>query len=205
MYKNITLTTLAVIAIGLFIYIKYYNNKVSTLLHYYDNKIESLKNENAIIKSTNSDFKTYFKSEDIELNADVILTNENGAITKLKDIVKEDYILVIRYSTYNCESCVEFQINSIKPFVNKLKSNNIIIISDENRRSIKMFKEKFGFRYPTYFMKGNLIEYIDERNEPYFFVIDKSLHTRLLFIPHKESPELTNIYLNTIVDRFFSH
>jgi hypothetical protein len=134
-----------------------------------------------------------------------MLTNENGAIAKLKDIIKEDYTLVIRYSTYNCESCVQFQINSLKPFINKLNSNNVIFISDENRRNIKMFKEKSGFENPTYFIQGNLIEYIDNRNEPYFFIIDKSLHTRLLFIPHKESPELTNLYLTTIVGRFFSN
>jgi hypothetical protein len=205
MYKNTILTTVAIIAIGLFIYVVYYNNKVNTLLHYYDNKIESLENENAIIKNTNSDFKTYFKSEDVKLNESILLTNENGLISKLKDIIMEDYTLVIRYSTYNCESCVQFQINSLKPFINKLKSNNIIVISDENQRSIKLFKEKSGFIYQTYFMHGNLIEYVDNRNEPYFFIIDKSLHTRLLFIPHKESPELTNIYLKTIVDRFFSH
>jgi hypothetical protein len=107
--------------------------------------------------------------------------------------------LVLGLNQNMCRPCVEGVIANIKEFFPDFETNpNIICIADIEQR----FKDDyFSKKVVSFHQKENFPLYEIEL-APYFFILDKDLCVKLLFITDQTSPELTKEYLKIIKERY---
>ncbi|MDD3322731.1 MAG: hypothetical protein PHS59_14930 [Paludibacter sp.] len=204
MTKKGLIFLLIITLVGVFVYFQYYKNNVNKLLNYYDITIEKYSAQNTNLNVIKSEFKSYMYSEYFPIDSNMVLTSDKGKKIMLKNIVKNGARLIVRFSYLNCEACVESQIKIINEFSHNFKAENVIFIASyDNLRNLKMFNMTNKTKYAIYNVEGDILKQIDERNEPHFFILDNSMRARFVFIPHKELPELTKVYLKALCDRYF--
>ncbi len=107
--------------------------------------------------------------------------------------------LVIGLNQNMCRPCVEGVFAHIKEVFPDFESNpDIICIADIEQR----FKDDYyGKKVVSFHQKEDYPLYEIETT-PYFFILDKDLCVKLLFITDTTSPELTKEYLKIIKDRY---
>jgi len=128
----------------------------------------------------------------------------SGEEISLDSLCKTNYKLIFRYSDQHCNQCAESALHSLNKFKESIGEDNIIILAS--------FRTKHQF---AFFLKNNQstnmvlnistkIEIpIEEYITPYFFIMDKDMTVKLLFIPMKEIPGHTDAYLKSVLNRFF--
>ena len=57
-------------------------------------------------------------------------------------------------------------------------------------------------KYPAFRLKKNTIDISSEESTPFFFVLDKSMKIKMLYVVSKDYPVLTSKYLDIVFDRF---
>ena len=84
-----------------------------------------------------------------------------------------------------------------------VKSNIIILASIVSNRDRIVFKRIHQLNYPFYYIDEGVLPLKAEKGiTPYFFMMDSSLTTDLLFIPSKKNTDLTRFYLGIINAKF---
>lgn len=139
-------------------------------------------------------------NNELKVNDIYIIEEKDTPPIRLLDLV-EGNALVFRFSGESCNVCIEFVINSLKESFPDYTTNSAIILlgSNINRRVLKGYYGKNVFP-----ISGEELGLpAEEYNLPCLFILDKSGTTHMSFIPDKAFPELTQIYLKTIIDRFF--
>ncbi len=121
---------------------------------------------------------------------------------RLFDIIANEPVLVLRFSEFNCNACVDFLTNQIKEnFVDYLTNPKIVLIYD----SETMRLPQNIFEKPVFLtQKKNLLGLPMEKfNTPFMFILDKDMKAEQFFVPEMAMPELTNKYLTIIKRRYF--
>lgn len=107
--------------------------------------------------------------------------------------------LVIGLNQNMCRPCVEGVFTDIKNTFPDFESNpNIICIADIEQR----FKDDYYGKKVVSFHQREDYPLFEIETMPYFFILDKDLCVKLLFITDKTSPELTKEYLKIIKERY---
>lgn len=140
-----------------------------------------------------------FKYEQLNIgNSSIYLGADNKTLFPVHSITDQPK-LVIGLNHNMCRPCVEEVFAYMQEIFPDFKSNpNIICIADIERR----FKDDYyGMKVVSFQQKDNFPLYeIDTK--PYFFILDKDLCVKLLFITDTTSPELTKEYLKIIKERY---
>lgn len=140
-----------------------------------------------------------FKYEQCSIgNSSIYIGSDNKTLIPVQSITNRPK-LVIGLNQNMCRPCVEAVFADIKEVFPDLKSNpNIICIADIERR----FKDDYyGKKVVSFHQKDDYPLYEIETT-PYFFIFDKDLCAKLLFITDQTSPELTKEYLKMIRKRY---
>lgn len=131
-------------------------------------------------------------------NSTIYLGSDNKTLIPVQSITNQPK-LVIGLNQNMCRPCVEGVFADIKEIFPDFKSNpNIICIADIEQR----FKDDYyGKKVVSFHQKDDYPLYEIEAM-PYFFILDKDLCVKQLFITDKTSPELTKEYLKIIKEHY---
>jgi len=164
-------------------------------------KIVDLCDETVTILSNNQ--IEHYYSDYIKLGKNIILTTENNKKIRLASIINKP-TLVLRYSEFVCQSCVDNQIELLKKFGEETGEQNVLIISTYDEiRNLIIFKRANQLNMDIYNIEKLKIP-LDSENIPYYFVIDESFTIKHVFIPNNGIVSLTEKYLDFIWNRYFS-
>ena len=178
-----------------------------------------------LIKEKNSEYKELveipaarsFEMESMEkafmiqlLNAnfslkDLQIKDLKGEDVQLKDIVKGEPFLFVRFSELHCQECVEFILNKARRLSNQMGySDKVVLLATyEDTRMLKVVLKNMEIPFPV-FLVDSLNIPCEDANFPYCFICDSTLQTSNVFIPDKNEKKLTNKYFELLQLRYFN-
>ena len=123
---------------------------------------------------------------------------------KIRDLLINSSILILRFSIFNCSACIHFALDKLLQGFKDFKSNKriLLIYDDENMR---VYESTFGKISYVSTNRNVLGLPIESTNTPSLFILDNDLKNKQFFVPEKEMPELTDEYLSIIKRRYFDN
>jgi hypothetical protein len=136
----------------------------------------------------------------------IISSNGESQKKKLSDYFSGNNQLVLRYNEDNCSSCIDHSLEALLEYKDAIGIDNILIIATvKNNRKLKAFIDKFeNLNIQIINTDSEINLPIEEYNIPYFFMMNKDLKIKMLFVPIKELPDNTARYLDIISERFIA-
>lgn len=136
----------------------------------------------------------------------IISSNGESQKKKLSDYFSGNNKLVLRYNEDNCSSCIDHSLEALLEYKDAIGIDNILIIATvKNNRKLKAFIDKFeNLNIQIINTDSEINLPIEEYNIPYFFMMNKDLKIKMLFVPIKELPDNTARYLDIISERFIA-
>ncbi len=141
--------------------------------------------------------KIMYEQHDVS-NTSIYMGSDKKTRFPISDII-DCPKLILGLNETMCAPCILSVVETIKEAFPDFENNpDIILIADLEQRfkdnyynkKVLSFSNKADF--PLYSLKA-----------PYFFILDKDLVVKMLFITDKTSPDLTKEYLKIIKHRFF--
>jgi hypothetical protein len=147
--------------------------------------------------------KASIENECIKLNNPIIYYgNDIEEKFQFFDLVNDD-CLVLRFSGEACNVCVDFILEKIRSRFDDFRDNKHILLVGSNLNA--RVKEDYYGRNIISYVSDNLGIPFEEYNIPFMFIVNADRTCKMLFIPEKASPELTDFYLDTVKERYFSN
>lgn len=146
-----------------------------------------------------------FKSEHRKLNSQIKIWDSREKLL-LSDMLvnRSKPIFIFRYSELQCQDCINAQIVVLKEFVNKVGSENVMILANyQYDKNLYLFKRMNQIEDINVYQVDSLNLDVEKLNVPYVFVLHNDMRTQFVFIPDKDFPELYIEYYNTIEDLFY--
>ena len=148
----------------------------------------------------------YFQeeSEGAVMNGLLQIESEAGDSSCLAALTSGKPLLFLRYSSLNCNLCVDHSLSYLKSLADSIGHENIVILASYNTmRELALFKRVNQIRFPVYRIADNSLGIpADKYSFPYLFITNKSLTVTNLHIPDKDVPQLDKILLSVIPARF---
>lgn len=184
--------------IGLLFLNQQYKSELNNTIH----KLEHLENIEIMFKVSKETTVARFKYEQCNIgNSTIYLGSDYKILTPVQSITDQPK-LVIGLNQNMCRPCVEEVFASIKEIFPDFESNpDIICIADIEQR----FKDNYYGKKVVSFREKEDYPLYEIEAMPYFFILDKDLCAKLLFITDKTSPELTKEYLKIIKERYMTN
>ena len=163
------------------------------------NKLEHLKSIEFIFKAFKEKIASSFKYEQHYIgNIQIYVGSNRDKRIPVKSIVDSPK-LALGLNQNMCRPCVEGVIADIKEFFPDFQTNpNIICFADIEQR----FKDNYFSKKVVSFHQKEDFPLYEIELAPYFFILDKDLCVKLLFITDQTSPELTKEYLKIIKEHY---
>lgn len=186
--------------------IKSNNNEFITIYSLLNKKLDKNKTE---LLTFQKNFTHEKENDNLKLESDLQLIDIVGNPVLAKDIIKTNS-LVLRFSELNCGSCIDAEINALVNHKDKIKKNIILIAYYQDKRDLfvfyKDFKNKGLANIKMYLLadKGLNIP-IDKLNTPYYFCVNSDLIMNNFFIPQKDKPTLSKVYLDHTLKVFLNY
>ena len=167
-----------------------------------------VKNANLVINLYSAEHKTeelkgmlsnYFKFEGKVILENNIFT-ESDELLEIDSIFIKSPLIVFRFSKLNCTDCIVESINIIKSFLSNKRIKYIFISDYNNKRELGNFKRLNNIHEDVH--NCNIL-INEEPSLPYFFILDSNLKVSDIFFPNDDFPELTNLYLKEIEQKYF--
>ncbi len=141
-------------------------------------------------------------SSGYQLSKRIILTDISGQELDFDRLIGDTHdALFFRFSpSIHCQSCVNESIGALSKFYNKNRNGKIFILATEaSANDLKVITAKFGLLMPIYaIQKSYFPKELEDREEPFFFVTDKSHFITNVFTVHYELAYLVPKYLSAI-------
>lgn len=136
---------------------------------------------------------------------DMKILNIQEDSLKLSDIILDNPKLVLTFSRYACSACIKKEIKILSNFKSKFDTNEVIILTDfENARELIIFVKMNEINYSMYIIDELFGIKADEERLPYYFVLDKDMCMKDLFIAPQYNSQMTFNYLQTISGKYFT-
>lgn len=163
-------------------------------------KTQLLTNEHNFIREKEND--------NLKLDGNLTLMDIAGNTVFVKDIVKANS-LVFRFSELNCGECMDAEINVLVDNKDKIKKDVIFIVYYQDNRNLFVFYKEFqkkGLTNIKMYLSPNkgLSIAMDKLNMPYYFCVNSNLVMSNFFIPQKEKPKLSQVYLECTSKNFLN-
>lgn len=157
-----------------------------------------------IIDLLTGNMKMHYTYNERHLSDFDVVTPEKQRI-KLSSLLDDEYKVVFKYSSTNCSSCINSELEHIIKLSRHVPKNRIIVLGEfTNRRQFLASMKGHSIDFPVYQLEtkafGDLLE---KENVPFFFLINKELQVQDLFIPMKELPDFTDLYYQAILKKYF--
>lgn len=146
------------------------------------------------------------KYASFKIDKNLELVNEKQDSLSLCKIPFNDKKMVFRYNEFACSDCIHKEFSVLKKYEEAIGKDNIVIFASYHSiKDLYINKRVNRLDMDVYNLKlGTLDNEMDKYNIPYIFVYDKNYNVSNLFIPNKDSPKMTEIYLKNIVKLFNS-
>jgi hypothetical protein len=185
--------------------IKSNNNDFITIFALLNEKLNKNKTE---LLTFEQNFIQQGENENLELDGNLPLIDIEGNTVLVKDIIKANS-LVLRFSELNCEECINAEIDALVNKKDKIKKNVILITYYQDRRNMFVFYKDFqnkGLANIKMYLLPNeaLLIPMDKLNIPYYFCVNSNLKMNNFFIPQKNKPTLSKVYLDYTLKRFLN-
>lgn len=133
------------------------------------------------------------------------LTKRDGAVIPFSDLMDGGKKMVLKISSNNCSSCIEFCVDYLRTILKVVPSDRIVVVMGGNsKRELLAFTESLGLDVPICYVSGDVFQgVLVEENLPFFFISDSSLVMEDLFVPIKEIPDHAENYFSTICRKHF--
>lgn len=181
--------------IGLLFLLQMHKNELNSTKH----RLEYLENIEFKFETSKEITLARFKYEQYSIgNSYFYLGSDKSELISFHSIANHPK-LVLGLNQNMCRPCVEGVFTDVKEIFPDFESNpNIICIADIEQR----FKDDYyGKKVISFHQKDDFPLY-EIIAMPYFFILDKDLCVKQLFITDKTSPELTKEYLKIIKERY---
>lgn len=109
--------------------------------------------------------------------------------------------LFFYFDEHYCLLCYKEIISKINQHVVQYGTDNIAIIANfSNMRNLLFFLKNTEVKVPVYYVTNSINIYATNANQPFFFVLDKSLLPKFVYIPDKKYNDNVNDYISFIVE-----
>ena len=133
-------------------------------------------------------------NEGVTMADTINIIASNGKKVNARELFTEN-TFVLSYSSIGCSDCIQFAFQSLLSRVN-LAANTILLVKNAPLRDLHVLKKEYKVKEVC---KIDSLPFpFGVTDMPFCFVIDKELHTRSFFIPRKEIPQQTDMYMNFI-------
>lgn len=126
-------------------------------------------------------------------------THKQYDLSKLFSETDNNCFLVCRISEFDCEQCANYAVQKMMKHINDSTLNIKMLLFGQynNENSIKIIRDNYSEmgEMDCYYVP-NLNLPIDDRNIPYYFVVDKTLKVSDVFAPDRMTAQLTDIYFS---------
>jgi hypothetical protein len=139
-------------------------------------------------------------NDGFRLSGGTTVEDASGKILLLKSLIKTDNRLVLRFSSADCVSCVNAQIDSLKKLSLQVGPENILLLANfDSPNDLKILKQKYALDMPLYNLsKAQVPSAFENVSGPYYFLLHKDLSTGMVFSPLPALPKCTGDYLTEI-------
>jgi len=161
-----------------------------------------------IDKSSKSDNRTFFWEIYPELvipnsgkiiDKDLKLRDQHGEDISIREVLKNAPLLVFRYSRYDCDLCIDQVLDRLQTAFKGDEHKVCLIIDGMTEREFRMKYKDREINFPAYFVANdNLGLSLENKNLPFLFVLPDEVKANQIFIPFREHPAQTDIYLKNI-------
>ncbi|ETN96382.1 hypothetical protein [Zhouia amylolytica] len=137
-------------------------------------------------------------NESNDININLPMEAENGKKVILGNMLNKGDLVFV-FTRFNfCQPCIDIQMRLIDEMLRKYENFKITIVANGyDAKSLKIFKSTRNINFEILrAMENPLILENNDKNLPYYFYVDDNFRKRNLFIPTKESIQLTQLYLN---------
>lgn len=130
----------------------------------------------------------------------VALRDVDGNIVDLSEVIESKEITVFRFSTNQCNTCYESQLEIIGDLMHTTQSDMIFIVSvDTNIMQVELMRKQHSIDAKVYGLCDEYLSMpVDSAGKPYYFRLSSDCKPKDLFVPDKNFPELTIQYINRI-------
>lgn len=88
---------------------------------------------------------------------------------------------------------------------NSNPDNIIILLQTFSNRNVEIFKRKNNLKYTVLGSDEGIYKFLPDLYEPYFFILNiPTKRIQSMFIPDKNDPNTTQVYLNSINSKYFN-
>ncbi|MDR2040363.1 MAG: hypothetical protein LBQ60_20805 [Bacteroidales bacterium] len=201
--KNKSIQTILICVVVCFllfnIVLLFFNQLYKRELNSMHHRSQHLKGIESMFEASKGITVTRLKYEQYNIgNTSVYLGSDKNTLIPVHSITDQPK-LVLGLNQNMCRPCVEGIFTDIKEFFPDFESNpDIICIADIEQR----FKDNFYGKKVISFHQKNDFPLYEIVGVPFFFILDKDLCVKLLFITDSTSPELTKEYLKNIKERY---
>lgn len=128
---------------------------------------------------------------------EIIINSKNDSLL-LKDVITmaEKPILIIRYSSYGCASCIEYLLSKTVPLVRKINcGTQLMVAANVSVGDLHVIQN--DYKDFIIYKSDSLTTDFDMALTPYMYFIDEDYRIQDYYIPRKEA--------NDSVDSFFKY
>ena len=182
--KNVAIALLVLLNIGLICYVKFRNVEYPT---------------DFISQRMAYDYREIVKYDQPRLLSDTLcIVDSEGKYWSL-DSISQAKTLVIRYSSLNCNSCVDTLMHYAKLYSDSVSNGRIGVFADyENDRDFHLLSRLNKSKVGIFQVKERMLS-LDDKGVPYMFVVNTDKTFSHLYIPHKEFPSLIRWYYDIVI------
>ena len=196
MFNKIIISIITLICVSSSIYTFHKKTEI-------DNYAKKILNAYNVTKFIEQDYwLTINHDSSHRIDGNIFIRDKNDNILSAADAIGDGKKLIVRYSELNCNSCVDSLLHYTSIFAKEVGENNVMVWASYS--SIRDFHLLFRLnkaKLNICNIESQISEY-DQINNPYVFVLDEDLTIRRLFFPHKELPDNTKRYFDTIKSEF---
>lgn len=161
--------------------------------------ISKLKDLNKARQFVTNQMKSNMIDESIRLPNKYVVS-EQGDSVMLGELLDSKKKLILRISEFQCNSCIDSTLLLLNKYSSVLQNKAIVIASIIGTRNRIVFKRVHNLNFPFYYIDEKSLQLNAEKGiTPYFFMLDSSLTSDLVFVPDKTKTELTDFYLKKVI------
>lgn len=165
------------------------------------------KSSDESLLSYQSGFEVMLQNDGISLAGKTLYDVYVGTEVAVSDLFKDstDLYLVMRYNQLDCEACVEFAYSKLVEHGLDVNGIEVLVMKDKstilNQHAPDIPAGEDNFKRMDYI---NMTLPIDAACVPHYFILDKNMVVHDMFVPDRMNQEITDKYLEMVVDKWSS-
>ena len=154
--------------------------------------------------SVRRNFEWELLNDGHSFNPGAIVTTNKGKMD-IRDLIVNKPVLFFFISIYECNVCIDDEVNILKSFVTHPHPSNIYIIKRfESERLLHVFEKEQGLN--ALMINNETLDLpLENINSPFYFVIMPNLMTTHSYVPDFSNIENSRAYLSTIITKINSY